>query len=259
MPLHTTEAVVIGSKDLGEADRIVSFYTRDRGKVRAVAEGARRIRSRFVGSLELFAFGKLVYFERPNKSLHKVNEFGLLEPFRALREALELFVQSAYVVELVDLAVEEGEANEELFSLLLQALRLLAQGVDPALLQRAFEIRLLKLLGYLPELRSCVLCRTPLSGAEPLMLSPSQGGLLCQDCRQEGGDGLLISPPSLAFLKGVLRMEFATLARIGLSPEAKAELVQVLRAWLFYFLGRGLRSADFLSRLLLPLEGGGKG
>jgi len=249
MPLHTTEAIVIGGKDLGEADRIVHFYTRDRGKLRAVAEGARRIRSRFGGSLELFAFGKLVYFERPTKGLHKVNEFGLLESFRPLRETLELFVHGAYLVELVDLAMEEGDANEELFTLLLQALRLLGQGVEPALLQRGFEIRLLKLLGYLPELWSCVRCRAALPGTEPLLVSPSQGGVLCPACQKEGKDGLPISPPSLAFLKGILRMEFSTLARIGLAPEAKTELLTLLRAWLFHVLGRGLRSADFLNHL----------
>ena len=78
MPLHSTDAIVIGGHDLSEADRIVVFYTQAGGKVRAVADGARRLRSRFGGSLQLFSHGRLVYFERPNRTLHKVNEFGVV-------------------------------------------------------------------------------------------------------------------------------------------------------------------------------------
>ena len=73
MPLQTTEAIVIGGHNLGEADRIISFFTRRLGKIRAVARGARWVRSRFGGTLELFTLGHLVFFEWPNRTLHKIN------------------------------------------------------------------------------------------------------------------------------------------------------------------------------------------
>lgn len=265
MPLQTSEAVVIGGKNLGEADRIVAFYTREKGKVRAVAEGARRIRSRFGGSLELFAYGKLVYFERTGRTLHRINEFALMEPFRALREDLDLFVHGSYLLELIEVSMEEGEANEELFSLLLSALRLLNLGKEPAALHRAFEIRLLKILGYLPELERCVLCKTSperFVGAvhePPLQLSPSQGGLLCHRCSSTVRDGLPLSPPSLAFLRQALQVDLHLLNPTGLSPAQKEELQSILRACLLYFLGRTLRTADFLSRLNLEVGGWGLG
>lgn len=259
MPLQTSEAVIIGGKNLGEADRIVAFYTREKGKVRAVAEGARRIRSRFGGSLELFAYGKLVYFERTGRTLHRINEFALMEPFRALREDLDLFVHGSYLLELIEVSMEEGEANEELFSLLLSALRLLNLGKEPAALHRAFEIRLLKILGYLPELERCILCRASPLGMGELEVSPSQGGLLCHRCSSTVRDGLPLSPPSLAFLRQALQVDLHLLNSAGLSPAQKEELQSILRACLLYFLGRTLRTADFLSRLNLEVGGWGLG
>ena len=109
MPLRTTDAIVIGGHDLAEADRIVVFYTDVAGKVRVVAEGARRIRSRFGGSLRLFARGRLVYFERPNRSLHKVNEFAVLRSHQPLCEDLDRLALGSAAVEAVALGVEEGE------------------------------------------------------------------------------------------------------------------------------------------------------
>src|SRR5574341_1715162 len=85
MGLRRSEAIVIGGHSLAEADRIIPFYTRDLGMVRAVAQGARRLRSRFGGSLELFTHGQVVYFERPNRTLHSINEFSVLNAFSGLR------------------------------------------------------------------------------------------------------------------------------------------------------------------------------
>jgi len=249
MPLQTAEAIVIRAQNLGEADRAITFYTRGKGKVRAVAEGIRRIRSRFSGSLELFAFGTLVYFERLNKTLHRINEFALLEPFQHLREDLELLIHGSYLLELTDASVEEGEVNEELFFLLLQALRSLAAGREPALLHRAFEIRLLKILGYLPELRSCVLCRISLPGSGTLALSPSQGGLLCPECQPGVRDSSLLSRASLTFLWEALRTDFVAFIEVKPPQEVGVELAELLRGYLSYFLGRSFRSVDFLARL----------
>ena len=106
MPLHSTDAIVIGSHNLAEADRIVVFYTQTGGKVRAVAEGARRIRTRFGGSLQLFTEGRLVYFERPNRTLHKINEFAVTRSHRVLREDLDRLVLASTAVEATRKALQ---------------------------------------------------------------------------------------------------------------------------------------------------------
>lgn len=244
MGLKSSEAVVIGGHNLGEADRIVVFYTRRYGKVRAVAAGARRIRSRFGGSLELCTHGRLVYFERANSDLHRMNEFALREPFHALRSSLELLTAASEVAELGGVAGVEGEGSEELFALIVGTLRGLNAGMEPSLSLRAFEVRFLRTIGYLPELGTCVRCRNGLcEGIQSFGLN--EGGLLCPACRSEAIETMPVSPEALAFLRMALRREM-DFSRVSLSPGASEELRSLLQTFLEFKLGRRIRSARFL-------------
>ncbi len=244
MGLKSSEAIVIGGYNLGEADRIVVFYTERYGKVRAVAAGARRIRSRFGGSLELFTHGRLVYFERATSDLHRLNEFALREPFHALRSSLERLTAASEVAELAGIAGVEGEGSEELFSLIVGTLRGLNGGVESSSLLRAFEIRLLKTLGYLPELEKCVKCRAALrEGAHRFGIN--EGGLLCSTCGAEAIETTPVSPAALGFLRGVLRVD-ANLSRFSLETKVTEELRLLLQTFLELKLGRRIRSARFL-------------
>ncbi|MFQ5839985.1 MAG: DNA repair protein RecO [Candidatus Methylomirabilales bacterium] len=250
MSLHSTEAIVVGGHQLGEADRIIGFSTRRFGKVRAVAAGVRRIRSRFGGSLELFTYGQLVYFERPGRDLHRVNEFEVLQPFRTLRGSLELFAAGAYVVELSALTSLEGEANEPLFGHLLRTLSLLNERGDVGSILRRFEIRLLRLLGYLPELYRCVRCRTTLSAQAGYPFSPSEGGLLCEWCARSAEGTTSLSPGAVGFLRGALRSAGES-GRVILRAEEATALHGILRRFLEEKLGRRVQSARFLSGFVL--------
>jgi DNA repair protein RecO (recombination protein O) len=246
MPLRTTQAIVIGGHNLGEADRIVVFFSRGAGKVRAVASGARRIRSRFGGSLELFTYGRLLYFERPNRDLHRVSEFAILHPYAGLCAELGRLAAGAYAVDLLRSAVEEGEPPGGLFDLLLGILSELEEGRPAEVALRAYEVRLLALLGYLPELARCVGCRRAVPEAGPATFSPRQGGLLCPVCRTAAPDPFPVSRVALGFLRGALRAEFRAAARAALPPAALEELGALLRAAYQERVGRSPRSARFL-------------
>lgn len=246
MPLKVTQAIVIGGHNLGEADRIVVFFSRGVGKVRAVAAGARRIRSRFGGCLELFTSGRLLYFERPNRDLHRVSEFAILHPYAGLRADLDRLAAGAYAVDLLRGAVEEGEPPGGLFDLLLGILSELEDGPPSAAALRAYEVRLLCLLGYLPELTRCVGCRRAAPQAASAAFSPRQGGLLCSTCRTAAPDPFPLGPEALGFLRGALRAEFQAAARAALPPAALEELRALLRAAYQERVGRAPRSATFL-------------
>jgi DNA repair protein RecO (recombination protein O) len=248
MPLQTTEAIVIGGHVLGEADRIVSFFTRRFGKVRVVAKGARRLRSRFVGVLEPFTLGQLVFFERPNRTLHAINEFSVIDSLAPLKSDLDRLGRAAYLVELGGAAVEEAEPNEEIFLLLREALLSLAQRDDVRLL-RAFEIRLLKLAGYLLELYRCLICRAALVGVERAVLSPSKGGLVCSRCQASVQEQVAVSAESIAFLRSVVIGDLGGSLAAVLSPPGERELQIALQACIAYFLGTRLRTIRFLSHM----------
>lgn len=253
MGLKSSEAIVIGGHNLGEADRIVVFYTRRYGKVRAAAAGARRIRSRFGGSLELCTHGRLVYFERANSDLHRLSEFALREPFHALRSSLELLTAASEVAELAGIAGVEGEGSEELFTLVVGTLRGLDGGMESSMLLRAFEIRLLKTLGYLPELNRCVRCRGGLpDGVQSFGLN--EGGLLCPGCRVEAMETTSLSPAPLGFLRMALQREIGV-TRTSLDSAAVEELRSLLQTFLEFKLGRRIRSARFLAGVTgFPLD-----
>jgi DNA repair protein RecO (recombination protein O) len=251
MPLQSTEAIVIGGHNLGEADRIIPFFTRKLGKVRAVAKGARRVRSRFGGTLELFTLGELVFFEWPNRTLHQINEFSVIEPFAPLKADLDRLSRGAYLVELAGAAVEDEEPNEEIFILLRDALALLVSHNDPRLL-RTFEIRLLRIVGYLLELYRCLVCRSLLAQTDGLAISPARGGLVCPDCRGRVQDGLTISVESLEYLRSVLQGGLQESLNIPLSPPHNRALQEVLTVCIAYFLGKTLRSIAFIDRFERP-------
>jgi DNA repair protein RecO (recombination protein O) len=227
MPLHTTEAIIIGGHDLAEADRIVVFYTMTSGKVRAVAEGVRRIRSRFGGNVQLFSQGRLVYFERPNKTLHKVNEFAADRPHQRLREDLDRIALASTAVEAVALGVEDNEPTPGLYDLL----------------------HLLRLLGYRPEFLECVRCRGQLAARDTAHLSPAHGGLVCAGCREGTSDAFPVTREALGFLRGAGGTPLRLMDRIALQPTAVREVTEAIHAFLCQVLGRPLRSADFLGRL----------
>ena len=249
MGLHSTEAIVIAGHDLAEADRIVVFYTRSQGKVRAVAEGARRLRSRFGGSLQLFSQGQLVYFERPNKTLHKVNEFAVARAHQVLREDLDRIALASALAESVALGVEEAEAFPELFDLLGEGLDALETSARPTLILHGFTLQLLRLLGYRPEWNECLHCRRPAERLTRALLSPAQGGLVCETCRDGVVDGLSASPEVLGFLRGAGSARLRLLDRVTLPPPAVDEAGRILQAFLRQVLGRPLRAAEFLGRL----------
>ncbi|MDD5560083.1 DNA repair protein RecO [Candidatus Methylomirabilis sp.] len=246
MPLHTTEAIVIGGHNLGEADRIIPFFTRKLGKVRAVARGARRVRSRYGGTLELFTLGQLVFFESPNRTLHKINEFSVIEPFAELKADLGRLSRGAYLVELAGASIEEGESSEEIFLLLRDALTLLALHDDSRLL-RSFEIRLLRIVGYLLELYHCLVCRSVLESIAEPAISPTRGGLVCSRCLSRAPDNLPISLESLGFLRSVLHGRLEQSLASPLSHPHLTSLQEVLRVCIAHFFGKRLRSVAFLS------------
>ena len=152
MPLHTADALILRTYKLGEADRIVVFLTRDRGKKRGVAKGARRPRSRFVGALEPLTHVRVAYFEKEGRELVGLNYAETLASPLVLSEQDALgFV--GYFAELLDECAQDADADDRLYRLGASMLEALAAGVPVEPLARYFEYWLLRLQGVYPESR----------------------------------------------------------------------------------------------------------
>jgi DNA repair protein RecO (recombination protein O) len=192
MGVYRDTGVVLRTYRLGEADRIVVLMTAQHGKVRAVAKGVRKTKSRFGGRLEPLSHVALLLYE--GRELHVVSQAETIEHFRALREDLERLTRGVAMLEVVDQLAQDREPNARLYQMLLGALRALSARPAP-LLVPAFYWKALAAEGVLPELDACVSCGSP----GPLV-ALDDGGLLCRNCRR----GTPVSPEAVELLQAIL-------------------------------------------------------
>ena len=244
MGLGASAAVVVGSFPLGESDRVVTFFSRDFGRLRGVAKAARRMRSRFGGALELFTLGQLVFFDTGRSELVRIDHFDVLHPFAALRDDLGRIGEAAWVVEVVARTTGERDRQPALYGLLLRALRALETSARPARVAICFGVRCLDLLGHRPRLDRCVECGKPYPFPRPAW---AEAGVVCEPCRA-GADAGPIAPATLAAfarLRG-LGWDEAVATPIG---RPGAELRAVLDTHLARLIGQPTRSGRFLREL----------
>lgn len=245
MSLFKTEAVVLASWSLGEADKIIAFLTKEYGKVRGVAKGARRQKSKFGAALEPMTQGELIYFKKERQDLAKINSFDIINPYQALKEDLQLFAASAYLAELLNIALEEESPSPEIFDLLIHTIGFLSQGGSTPSLLRIFEIKLLKTLGYQPQLNHCLFCQQP-PAAEKSFFSWADGGLVCEHCQGRAKSLRKISPPALGFWRRALELKLEQMNRLNLSDYFKRELEELLENFIQYLYPRHFRSRELL-------------
>jgi len=186
MPLCETEAIVLRTYRLGEADKIASLFTRQLGRLRAVARGALRPKSRYGGTLEPLSYVRLWIFERENRDLLHLNSVELAESFFDMQKDYRVQLAAQYLAEVGERLLPEREVNERLFRLFLAVLRALKSSgeVDRPLLY--FDFWMLRLGGFLPNLRTCGNCGLTLEQGDAFS-SRGAGSVFCRDCRQVGG------------------------------------------------------------------------
>jgi DNA repair protein RecO (recombination protein O) len=241
MSLGKSPAVVIGSFPLGESDRVVTFFSREYGKVRGVARASRRPRSRFTGALELFTLGLLVFFDTGRSDLVRVDHFDVLHPLARLRDDLERLGHASWVVECVGRLTAERDPHVGLYTLLTRSLRAMERA-PAGRVAVCFVARCLDALGYRPRLDRCVECgrRAPFPRARL-----DEGGLVCDGCAR-GLPGLVpISPAATAALERLrgAGWDEALGAPLG---RTEGELKIVLEAHLTRLIGQPPRATKFL-------------
>jgi DNA repair protein RecO (recombination protein O) len=194
MSLYRDTGVVLRTYRLGEADRIVVLMTAQHGKVRSVAKGVRKPKSRFGGRLEPTSHVSMLLYE--GRQLDVISQAESLDYWRAVREDLDRLTRAMALLEVVDQIAQEGEPDPRLYQMLVGALRTLAAQPAP-LLVPAFYWKVLANDGLRPELDGCVSCGAP----DPLVaFDVAEGGALCRTCRR----GVALSPAALALLRRIL-------------------------------------------------------
>jgi DNA repair protein RecO (recombination protein O) len=244
MPVYKADALVLRTYKLGEADRIVVFMTRDRGKKRGVAKGARRPRSRYMGALEPMTRGEVAYFEREQRELVQLN---YMDPVRSplLAQSAEALGYVGYFAELLDEWAQEAHADERLFRLGSSMVDAIAVGAPIEKLARYFEYWLLRLQGVYPAL-SCAECSGSLgTGA---MMPPREHMFVCEKCAP-GGGGTDVSSGAIRFLASAGAVGPERLESLSLVASASRELETVHRRLINLHLEKELKSARVLREM----------
>jgi DNA repair protein RecO (recombination protein O) len=249
MALGKSTAVVIGSFALGESDRVVTFFSRQHGKIRGVARAARRMKSKFSGALELLTLGELVFFDTGRSDLVRVDHFDVLRPFDRVREDLERLGQAAWMVECVGRLTAERDPNVAVYGLLLRALKGLEAGVPSRRVAVVFGVRLMDALGHRLRVDACVGCgRRDVVERGPLTLDVEAGGLVCTACANAVPGLLRLGSASVAMLRRLrgLAWDEAVGTRLG---RAEDELRQLLDRQVALLIGQPTRTSRFVREM----------
>lgn len=223
----TTDALVLSSRPFGEADRLVVFLTWQIGKLTALAKGARKIKSKLASGVDLFTYGCYHFFQ--GRSLATVTGQEVRERFLPLRQEPTLYSHGLYMAALIDRLIHDQAPGRAACELLLAGWKLLGEEeADLLLLVRAFELKLLEISGYRPNIDHCLLCNSP----APVVLSASQGALLCAGCAGHGGQRL--HQGTLALAGRILTAPLEQVRRLRPLPGQNNELALLTETFLRY-------------------------
>ena len=241
------EAVVLRHSDYGEADRLLTLYTRQLGKTRALAKGARKIASRKAGHIEPFTHVKLQLAK--GRDMLILTQADTVDAYQPLREDLILTSHASYVLELLDrFTYQDDTENSAIFRLLTETLSRLASKVDPWIVIRYYEIRLLDHLGFRPQLFECANCRREII-PEDQFFSFSAGGVICPRCGQGLRNIEPLSVETLKYIRHFQRSSYADASRARPSPEVRTEAESLMQGYFTYLLERELNTPGFLKSI----------
>ncbi|QPJ63244.1 MAG: DNA repair protein RecO [Candidatus Nitronauta litoralis] len=248
MPLFRTRALVLKVHYLSDTDKLVTFFTERYGKVKAVAKGARRLKSRYGASLEPLTLVSLIYFGKEHQDLFRVNQCDIVSFHQEIRDSLDTFFYALYFIELLDSLTAEGHCDTEVFAFATASLEALNPEQNPELLCRIFELRLLSLLGYRPRLEQCVKCRK-FPRSHWVGFSYNSQGIFCAPCLEGNPVEARIKLGTLQYLKRLLTHDLQRWTRLKIPKDTEQELEQFTHRLVLARLGRELKSYPLLKQM----------
>jgi len=203
MPLLESDAIILKTYPLGEADRIVVFFSRDHGKVRGVANGARKMKNRFGASLEPMAHSRIQFFERENRDLVRIQSAELLDSPMQLFADYDRAVLAGELVELTDRFLPEHQPHDAVFRLVRMTHQAIEKSCPLDIAACYFEVWMLRLAGVFPDLFRCAACSKALDAIEERHLSRGLQSAICGGC--DHSNGVAVHPEVAPVLHWVLK------------------------------------------------------
>jgi len=243
MPARETEAIILKTFPLGEADRLVSFVGRTSGRIRGVAAGARRLKNRFGSTLEVLSHVRIWYVERETRELVRIQQTDLLESFHKAQSDYSLSTGLAVVSEISELVLPEHEVSEPMFRLILLAVREIDRTGDWQLPLCYFAFWTVRLGGWLPRFDRCASCGAPFN-EKAAFYGAHHAGLFCENCRKAGMKLLHYETRKLAERFASERLD--RMSFVKSMQQSVMELREASFAWLELHLEKRLATPELL-------------
>lgn len=242
-----TQAIILKRRDIGEADRVVTVLTPHHGKLDVVAKGARKPTSRKTGHVELFTRADMLIHH--GRGMDIIAQVEMVAPYLVLREDLTRGAYATYSAELLDrFAAQDEIYNPDLFELVDETLERLCNDDDPRLAILYYEIHLLDLVGFRPELNECVISHETVQ-AEDQFFSYALGGVVTPGFEHEGSMTVPISMTTLKLLRHMQRSRYVQVKNLKIGTALHDEVERILLGYITFLLERKLQSVEFIRRL----------
>ena len=249
MAIRKTEAVILRTQPYKETSLIISFYSKNFGKINGLAKGVKRPVVRYGSTFQPFSLNEIVFYERKDSDLVTIAQCDLKDTFENIRGNLTKTAYASYLSELTDEVTELQDKNEELFQLLFLVLKLLdaSKEEEAERLIRIFEVKLLVLAGLIPDLDSCVGCGKEISHTARFSLS--LGGVVCPNCFSQDPKAQTISKGASATITYLQNASLKEALRLKFTPKIAEELKRILSSFIEFQLEKPLKTLSFLYKV----------
>ena len=243
-----TKGLIIREVNTGEADKIVTLFSRNRGRISALAKGARRPRSKLIAGTQFLSYCDYVLF--CGRDMYSINSCEVVEPFYEIRNDMIRLTYAAHFVDIINDAIQENQPSPRVLQLLLNSLHMLSKtDKEPALIARIFELRFLSIMGFAPFVRGCIIC-----GREDITdvsFSFRKCGFICSNeaCTTNDSFALELSQGAVRAIQHIVHSKFEDLFSFKLSAQVLAELGGVTKRYLRERLEKDYTKLDFLKEI----------
>lgn len=242
---YLAEALILRARDFKESDKIITFFSREKGKRSAIAKGVRKPKSSLRGVVQPFCHASLA-LAKGRGSLDVITQGETIDSFAPLREDLDKIAHASYIAELIDAGMPDGKRGEAVFWLALAAFSFMSMSDDLALPTHFFELRFLSQLGLTPRLEACCACGRRVEGAS-FFLSGMRGGIVCASCH--GASAGLIGAGTVQMMRKMREVELPKLLTLRFNSQMEKEMTMAINGYLDYHLDYALKARALLKQL----------
>ncbi len=246
MKTYTSHAVIMRTKEFGETDLLVTFFTLDKGRLKGIAKGARKSRKRFVNCLDVFCLAELEYSRKREGGLYFLNSGRLINAYAGIRSDFRVLSIASYMVELTEILFPWGVADQKMFELLTDCLEALTEVEKGDIIPLVFEVKAMTLGGYGINSDKCSICGRPYKGEGRAIFKRDKGGIACLKCQQETAISPGLDPQTVEMIRLIQTHPLGLLMKLQLKEDIAGELKPVLKLHREYHLGRRPKTANYV-------------